>query len=153
MSPHAADQRIDQRIDHGRDAAINAAAARTVDRADAVVALLLRLLGVLAVVLLGVWALLSYMEPCATGSLCMAAVMTPTRLTLRQRLREWLRLLRNQARYWYIERRIAGVEFDLQVLAKEAAAAPYREEYARRLLSELRVQLIELDLHRIRSMP
>lgn len=66
-------------VDPARDAAIDKSNAAVVQRCDAAVGFLLRLLGGLALVALGVWALLTYAEPCAAGQLCTVVPLVPLR--------------------------------------------------------------------------
>jgi hypothetical protein len=83
--------------------------------------------------------LVAYLTPCATATLCMGAVMTPTRVTL------WARL-RAPFMRWYLQRLISSAEYDLQVLQQDITFLPRRLEMTRLHISALQVQLIDIDL-------
>jgi len=68
------------RLAQAREAArVTERNARTVQRVDAILLAIVRGILFLLVVLGSVWALLTYAEPCAAGTLCMAMVGMPRR--------------------------------------------------------------------------
>ncbi len=93
----------------------------------------------LIVALLGAAALLHFLTPCEAGSMCMAAVVRPTRIG------PWLRL-RMAARAAYLRILIRACEQDIEFHQQTQELAPQLEALARQRRDELQVQLIDCEL-------
>lgn len=117
------------------DSAIMELNARRVRRVDAGVNFIV----VLIVAILGAVALLHWLTPCEAGSLCMAAVIRPTRIGL------WLRI-RMAVRAWYLRTLIAACERDIEFHQQTAELAPELESLARQRRDELTCELIDCEL-------
>jgi hypothetical protein len=85
--------------------------------------------------------LLGFLTPCEAGSLCMAAVITPTRTGWRQ----WLHRQRQALRAAYLRARINAAEHDLEHLQAAAEHIPYQMELHRRCIAAWRVQAIDCE--------
>lgn len=93
---------------------------------------------VLFAAIIGVIALVHYLTPCEAGSLCMAAVVRPTRIGL------WLRL-RMTLRAAYLRTLISACERDIEFHQATQEQAPQLEALARQRKDELQVQLIDCE--------
>lgn len=85
--------------------------------------------------------LLGFLTPCEAGSLCMAAVITPTRTGWRQ----WLHRQHQALRAAYLRARINAAEHDLEHLQAAADHIPYQMELHRRCIAAWRVQVIDCE--------
>lgn len=109
--------------------------ARRAKRAEAAAEFIV----VMVVAILGALALLHYLTPCEAGSLCMAAIVRPTRIGL------WLRL-RMALRAAYLRTLINACERDIEFHRQTAELAPLLEDLARQRRDELNVELIDCEL-------
>jgi hypothetical protein len=141
------------RIDRARDARITALAARTTQRCDAAVAFLLRLLFALALALAGVWAVLTYLEPCAAATLCTGVPLirqphlsTAPRWWQRLVLR-W-RLLRLQARRSAIEQDAQFLQHELVITRNMLDACHAEADEAASEIAWARSDLAKLEVTR-----
>lgn len=88
---------------------------------------------------LGAWALLHFLEPCAGASLCMGAVVLPTRTNPLARL--WCTL-----RCWVHAWRVADLEATLARIDDDIDTLPLMRLQVARALGEARVELINAEL-------
>ena len=86
--------------------------------------------------------LLGFLTPCEAGSLCMAAVITPTRTGWRQ----WLHRQHQALRAAYLRARISAAEHDLEHLQAAADHIPFQMELHRQCIEAWRVQVIDCEL-------
>ena len=114
---------------------INTRNAHTTTRADAAAAFVVALI----VGILGAMLLVHYLLPCDGAALCMAAIITPTRIPPLQRLSIALRA-------WRLRMRITSLEFDLDCLKHDLDALPARMQAYQQLLDELHIEAIDCDL-------
>lgn len=135
-------------LDVARDRAIVALAARTVQRTDDALRFLATVLALLTLVMLGVWTLLTYLEPCDTASLCMM-LATPTRTAWHLRARDAfagvLARLRSAMHAAYLRHRIRAAEFDLLIYEEELRLTPERIALTRATIEHLRVRLVDAE--------
>lgn len=136
------------RLDAARDRAIAGMAARTVQRTDDALRFLATVLALLTLAMLGVWLLLTYLEPCEAGSLCLM-LATPTRSAWHLRARDALstavRRVQARALAAYLRHRLRSAEFDLLIYQEDAALLPQRMELTRGVIEQLRVRLLDAE--------
>ncbi len=84
-------------------------------------------------------ALVAFATPCDAASLCMAAVITPTRR------RGPLARLWARACTWYLRQRLASAEFDLQVMQQQYEHLPTCMAYYRDWIAITRVELMDAE--------
>lgn len=123
-------------VDVERDLRIRAHAARTTERCDAAVAFVLRLIFTLLFIAAGVWALLTYFEPCAAVKLC-SAVPLIRQPPVRRGPRWWQRL-RLQLRLRLLLNRDATADQDIAFLRRELTLI-------RNLLDQVEAERAEVD--------
>ncbi len=105
-------------VDTERDLRIRALAARTTERCDAAVAFVLRLVFMVLFIAGGVWALLTWLEPCAAATLCSAVPLIRQPYAGRgpvwwQRLVLRLRVRRLQARHLAMQQDVDWLQREL----------------------------------------
>lgn len=128
---------MNRATDHTRevDSAVMELNARRVRRVDAGVNFIV----ILIAAILGAVALLHWLTPCEAGSLCMAAVIRPTRIGL------WLRI-RMAVKAWRLRVLISACESDIAYHQACQDTAPLLEQLATQRRDELMVQLIDCEL-------
>lgn len=136
-------------VDVERDLRIRAHAARTTERCDAAVAFVLRLVFLVLFIAAGVWALLTYFEPCAAATLCSAVPLirqphVGTGPRWWQRLVLRFRVLRLQARHRtmlsdveWLQRELALTRNLLDACQADADEAGEQAAWARSDLAKL----------------
>lgn len=106
-------------VDTERDLRIRALAARTTERCDAAVAFVLRLVFLVLFIAAGVWALLTWLEPCAAATLCSAVpLIRQPRVSNAPR---WWQRLCLRVRLLRLQARRSAIEQDAQFLQRELA--------------------------------
>lgn len=123
-------------LDIERDLRIRALAARTTERCDAAVSFVLRLVGALLCIAAGLWAALTWLEPCATASLC-SAVPLIRQPQVRSGPPWWQRLLL-RLRLLRLGARQATTRHDAEFLQRELTLI-------RNLLDETQAEAAEVD--------
>lgn len=107
-------------VDTERDLRIRAMAARTTERCDAAVAFVLRLIFTLLFIAGGVWALLTWFEPCAAATLCSAVPLIRQPYDVGAGPRWWQRLVL-RLRVRRLQMRRQTMLHDVEFLQRELA--------------------------------
>lgn len=120
---------------HALAQGVNLLNAKRTARADAAAGfVVLLIIGILLAC-----ALVHFLTPCEGASLCMAAVITPTRIGLLQRLRL-------QLRAWRLRWRLADVQNTLDIVEEDLRELPELRRYLRIRRDALAVCLTDIDL-------